>query len=1224
MRILEVRLKNLNALMGSWRIDFTDPAYASSGIFAITGPTGAGKTTILDAICLALFGRTPRLGKIRSTNEIMTKHTSECSAQVTFLTQKGKYSCAWSQHRAKRSGALQAPRRVLTCESEARVIADSVSGVESEIEGIIGMDFDRFKKAMLLAQGDFAAFLQADAKDRAAVLEQITGTERYSQISMHVHKLWTEAETERKRSAEALGHIKILAPEELDALHRGMEAARAAVDAAAEEMAGLQAQIQWLDGLQALADEAAELTGQALEVAQRRQDFAPDLARLQRARQAESLGGAHAVLEGLRHSQAQDQRIREGLEAALPQREAAHAAAKAQLGQCEAALTARRDERSAAAPLHQQVRTLDLQAAERRPLRATAHAERVEAQAALRSLGESSVAQAARAAALREGLAHLARQQQACAADLGLIESFTGLKAELVRLDELRRRVHDAEVARLGAASAATTAQGQHAAAERAVVAAESTLAAATQACERSAAAIAVVLGGREPAAWRREREAALTRQGQWRDVQVASQASVRAEKKLQEIEAQRQENAQQCARHADAAALQAERAQLAQHEVNLCEQTLRLHQRIASFEEARGLLRDGEACPLCGALAHPFAVGNVPSAEADAVALERARQAAKEAHGAHQALLNLQQAAEQRGVHLAAQAEEERQALAEAQREVEAALVALELRCTPGEVLRMGHQWQAENAARLAAAEAVLSEWERCEAEAAAAAKTQAAAQTELLRATSAVAVADQQRRAAEQERERTDDAWEAARRAAEGAVAALETALAPYGVAAAALNDCDALIHSLAARRAAWRQREEDMQARQREVDALERAMHETQRDLSACTTLVEKLDVQLAAMDQDLEKLARERRALFQDRDVDREAQRLSAAEDAAVAALDQARALEKTASDAVLETRLQRDALVRGLDVRAAEIQEGESRFRERLDQAGFAAEADFMAARLGEASLAALTAQDEALRTAAAQLAARRRDLEEKTERERQKALCSDERAHVAASLLETTQRHQAHLEEAGALQQRLRDNAAQLNAQSAQREAHAALEREAAKWERLHKLIGSADGQKFRNFAQRLTFQQVVAHANAQLRAMCERYLLVQPQDPERPLDLDVLDHYQSGTTRTIKNLSGGETFLVSLALALGLAQMSSQNVQVDSLFLDEGFGSLDEEALDLALNTLASLHQSGKSIGVISHVAAMKDRIRERIEVVPLSGGRSRLVGPGCGAVLE
>ena len=140
----------------------------------------------------------------------------------------------------------------------------------------------------------------------------------------------------------------------------------------------------------------------------------------------------------------------------------------------------------------------------------------------------------------------------------------------------------------------------------------------------------------------------------------------------------------------------------------------------------------------------------------------------------------------------------------------------------------------------------------------------------------------------------------------------------------------------------------------------------------------------------------------------------------------------------------------------------------------------------------------------------------------------------------------------------------------------------------------------------------------MIGHANRQLQKMTDRYLLVRADT--QPLELNVVDNYQAGEIRSTKNLSGGESFIVSLSLALGLSHMAGKNVRVDSLFLDEGFGTLDEEALDTALETLAGLQQDGKLIGVISHVPALKERISTQILVSPQTGGRSQISGPGCG----
>ncbi|MFI3244775.1 MAG: SbcC/MukB-like Walker B domain-containing protein, partial [Akkermansia sp.] len=183
------------------------------------------------------------------------------------------------------------------------------------------------------------------------------------------------------------------------------------------------------------------------------------------------------------------------------------------------------------------------------------------------------------------------------------------------------------------------------------------------------------------------------------------------------------------------------------------------------------------------------------------------------------------------------------------------------------------------------------------------------------------------------------------------------------------------------------------------------------------------------------------------------------------------------------------------------------------------------------------------------------------------------------------------------------------------------REGIEAQQTQYAQWNRLSQLIGSADGKKYRNFAQGLTFEIMVQHANRQLIKMSKRYTLV--RDEDEPLKLKVKDNYIDAEARSTDNLSGGERFIVSLALALGLSKMSSHKVRVDSLFLDEGFGTLDSEALEDATTALARLKEDGKLIGIISHVQALKDSIPMQINIAN-SGrkGRSTISGPGCSAM--
>ena len=357
--------------------------------------------------------------------------------------------------------------------------------------------------------------------------------------------------------------------------------------------------------------------------------------------------------------------------------------------------------------------------------------------------------------------------------------------------------------------------------------------------------------------------------------------------------------------------------------------------------------------------------------------------------------------------------------------------------------------------------------------------------------------------------------------------------------------------------------------------------------------------------------------ERKELYGDKSPDDEELRLnkavSGAEDAEKQGRDQHNEVQQKWNIAKSHV----ESLKTRIDQRDPELKKSEAGFFAALAPVGFLDEEQFLEARLTAGQRSELAEKAKQLDDSQTDLKARQKDREIRLTTEISKKVTDKPLEELEPQFKE----YEDALKELRGiivgLKYKLSENIAAKERIKAKQSAIEAQKKECRRWGNLHELIGSADGKKYRNFAQGLTFEMMVGHANRQLQKMTDRYLLV--RDDAQPLELNVVDNYQAGEIRSTKNLSGGESFIVSLSLALGLSHMASKNVRVDSLFLDEGFGTLDEEALDTALETLAGLQQDGKLIGVISHVPALKERISTQIQVTPHTGGRSQVSGPGC-----
>ncbi len=1084
MKILELRFKNLNSLYGEWFIDFTNPEYLANGIFALTGPTGSGKSTILDAVCLALYGATPRLGKItKSTNEIMSRQTGECYAEVLFESQSGRFRCHFSQHRARKKadGDLQNPRHEIAEGHEnGRIIENQLRKVAAVIEEKTGMDFERFTRSILLAQGGFDTFLKADAEQKSKILEQITGTEIYSEISRRVHER-QRSEREKLNILQAeISGIVILEPEQEKEIQQEMADKQKQEIEITARAAETGKAITWLAGIDELKREVSRLAEEAATLQGDIEAFKPERDRLDRAARAASLDGLHARLSAIRKQQSDDQAILEAEEKALPGLEASAKKQAELLKSAERQTIKAKEEWKTAVPILKNVRSLDQKLADQKKNIAAseevfkAEAQKIDADKRARLKEREKRAAAKKDLELAEGyLREHAR-------DEWLIGGLAGIKEQLDSLVSKQKEISHKTTAVEKAETAFEQAGQKLERCAKLCQAREQTLKEAAKNLRHGQDALQELLGGRLLREYRAEKDALLR-----------------------------------------------EMAYLA---------------RIAELEDYRAKLEDGKPCPLCGAKEHPFAVGNVPVPD------ETEKKIA--------ALTNLITRAEK----------------------LEAANKKLE---------------KAETAARKE-----LTDSEKVEAAAANEKKTAGKTLAELKNGL-----------------EKLQTGFTELKQAA-------LARLKPLGITEIPDDQVPSLLESLKARQNAW-------QAQVEKKAAIEKRIAEIDSELKRLDAVIETQNNALGKKQEHLENLKEEyaagsdeRKKLYDDKKPDDEENRLNRAIAKAEQAEKEARTRHDEAQQKLHSAKAGVASLKERIKKRASELKQLESEFAGQLPAAGFADENQFLAARLDVEARNSLAAQAKDLDNRQIDLEARQKDRKRRLAAEAARKITEKPLVELQPQFQALEENLKQLRNDIAGLQHKLAENTAARERIKEKQKAIEAQKKECRRWEKLHGLIGSADGKKYRNFAQGLTFELMVSHANRQLQKMTDRYLLI--RDDKQPLELNVVDNYQAGEIRSTRNLSGGESFIVSLTLALGLSKMASRKVRVDSLFLDEGFGTLDEDALETALETLSGLQQDGKLIGIISHVSALKERISTQISIVPASGGKSTINGPGCSRITK
>ena len=1015
-------------------IDFEDSSYLLDGLFAITGPTGAGKSTILDAICLALFGKTPRQPKVnKATNELMSRQTADCMAEVTFETGKGIYRCSFSQKRArnKPDGKLQEVSWDISDAQTNKVLASRAADMQKKVPEILGMDYEQFTRAVVLAQGQFKEFLEAKADERAALLEKITGTEIYSTISRTVYAKTSEQKRLFDELSLKLGEIRLLDADQLAALTQEMANCSASLEKIRPDLEQLGKQIQKLDERQRLDRDWSELKAgtEANEAAIAA--FVPQQEQLKAHEKALPLVADFRLLE----------RARLDLKALLDRKQSTQTRIQTltqKIEQQQNRLGALQTVQSEATlayesqiPTLRMVRTLDAQI-----------------QTVRDQINRLNTNQAEIRAFLQQWSDQPSERLDQCDAQL----------EEQIRADQANERLFLGELS----------------------IGDYNNLVETFEQTRRSWEKL------RDCQTWIRENQ----------DKRAEIKQNIEKTEKVQESQRGEIEKYQ---RHAD----------LLEIELGKLADIIELSARVAALAEQRQALEDGVECPLCGSKDHPYCTKSVPESSKEKVRQTEAKK-------------------EQRTI----------------QKQLSAAL-----------------------------------------------------------------------------------GTWEGAKKSLE--------------IYRRQLEELDEQLKSLTGLRESLRKPiHADADISIREIDWRQECIGKKIVQTKQLVQQAQNCQIRQAYA-QDFRivltglKLKAARKLQFGDANPDNVETELKRKVDQAAQELNQCdRTLAALATD-IVNAQQTFDQLLKESQSKTSELEDREQRFAAQLTAVGFTDQPDFERAQLTAPVAAALRRKADELQTQSVRLVSLRESLQKRQDQLDKDAPIDQKSVDEKLSELQSKQKElQEQSEElirrSGQVERQIQENEENRRRFDIQKKERDAQESEFQRWSKLNALIGNQDGQKYRKIVQRMSLEILLSYANEQLAQLSDRFVLtlLSDQDAESSakaddslLSLYCIDNYQASEVRPTSNLSGGESFLVSLSLALGLSRMSSANVSIDSLFLDEGFGTLDEQTLQTALEALVQFQTSGtgqKIIGIISHVETLKDRIVNKIEVVPARAGVSRLKGPG------
>lgn len=1225
MKIISLRFKNINSLKGEWKIDFSLEPFASNGVFAITGATGAGKTSLLDAICLALYQRTPRLDEPSPADKVMTRHTGECLAEVEFEVKGKRYRAFWEARRARgdKRGKIQPVKVELARIGDNQVIgdkiiADKVKDKDKLIAKITGLDFSRFTKSMLLAQGGFAAFLNAEAGKRAELLEQITGTEIYGQISEAVFDRFKDETQKFNLLKERNSSIELLDDEQIQNKNIQHQELENEIQNKQKEVENNQQILavynQWFQARKQL-----NLSIKATERAEQRQvDNQENITRLYNSEPAKLLSPIFEQLNQIKFELAESEHKKQSLteNKALKLQEV-DGAKESKLQSQKRYENAQLQETETTTLINQKIIPLDERIKQKNLEHQSIHRDYDNRKAALDALQIENdkitgvIETTFNQVKALETYFESRDKHQLLEKYLPLWESkFKDRIKYQQQISENSADINNVKVVLVNLVSDKDVVQERILATEKDIKKAESSQGRVHQELLNILEDDTVEVIRANYLSLQKEQGSIIECRHLFSGYQQLSNELSSYQQQRLDIERE----------HIDACKRQKKnRDKFLQQKKLVVEisNALNLEQQISRLQDYRDKLEKNQSCPLCGSTQHP----------------------AIESYSAIDHSKTEQRLLKEQVVLNELEVFEKEEAITLASLDTQADALKIRINATDNLMQQKVETWKSlatQLGWQLDLKEDMekhqgsnIDNWlnevgrkkQEVERKYEATEKFESSLQTikstidekkSLLQSLSSEKqLIDNQI----QNQKVKQDQLINQRKLAETSLVNLEKELAQQiqQVTPLELPDIEHQSQWLASRI----QEAKVFQTNQDKLSQLQEKLGKTkfnrdvnQQKIDDRSIIVEKLSIGLTELERELTNLKQQRYQIFEDKDVDEERKCLSELLRVAHQSL--------LSAQSVLESV---EKQLHTLDVQLSENSKAQKRLKhkqsnlsqnwqESLRESIFSNEDDFRAALLDEEERQKLSQLKQKLESQLLEAKVIQKQTQEAFEHiniEYQQKTPHSEPEQLQKVIdtgnenISVLNRKLGHIEQELVADKEKRYQQKELLHQIQEQQKNY------DDWEMLKSLIGSADGKKFRVFAQGLTLDYLISLANKQLNRLHNRYSLQRKSD--ETLDLEIVDSWQAEAVRDTKTLSGGESFLVSLALALALSELVSHKTKIDSLFLDEGFGTLDRETLDIALDALDNLNATGKMIGIISHIEALKERIPTQIHIYKMNG---------------